>query len=339
MNDTVASDDIRGRAFHDKLPTTWIVQVSATEEIVFAVLAVIGNLLFVCLVILKKEIRTFGNALLVNLSFTDIFAAVLVSVPSAVSFFLRRWIFGQTFCAIHFVLHSLLFGVSLWSTAFIAVDRYIYVVHNHLYRKTATRLTTTAFVLGSWLFPILTRMYIEEFRFPVDAFRYSPYTLRCTGSTRQQPLSAALNVYLPSVVVIACYILIVNFVSRSRNRVQAHASDQTGPNRQEIRMLVVIFAVFLLILLAYVPFQLILTISQSKNIRPPVDAMIALYPCMHLGGFLNPLLYGVNNRRFKKAYAELFTVIFAKCSTKPVNPTPPTDQNIVIDMEAGDNQG
>ncbi|XP_077985384.1 uncharacterized protein LOC144440029 [Glandiceps talaboti] len=153
---------------------------------------------------------------------------------------------------------------------------------------------------------------------------YQPALFRCRKASTGPPVIALIvtGAFAPCVVVVICYILIFRFVRKSRHRVQASMTNQPTNSvsngkkirsAQELRVLKILLAVFGLILLGYLPFIVLITVARALDVSVN-DTMILMYPCVHIAGAVNPILYGVGDRRILTAYRKLFSgqLIFGK---------------------------
>ncbi|XP_070535331.1 melatonin receptor type 1A-like [Ptychodera flava] len=311
LNITWATESGDNFTFSIRFPSPSVTLFSASIEVIFAVLTILGNVLFIMSVFLKKKLRTPAHVYLVNLSTTDIFAAVFVSLPSVDAFLNEGWRLGETFCIIHNLLHPLLLSTSLWLSAFIAVNRYIYVVHKLRYRSFTNKVTVTLSVVYVWCFPAAVRSpgYLSP-----GFSQYAPPTYVCRGSL-SQVITAAL-IYIPCAIVVVCYSLTFRWVRKMRRQVETHSnhpglgqSNNKGPSRHVVRMIYALAGIFALILVGYLPFVLLINISASLQVTPDPDASMLLYPLIHVGGVVNPILYGICNRNFRKAYSEILATL------------------------------
>ncbi|XP_077982011.1 melatonin receptor type 1C-like [Glandiceps talaboti] len=289
-----------------KLPQVWVTTLTGVVEVIFTMAALIGNGLFIGAVILKKKLRTLANLFLLNLSMTDIVAALLVSSVTSGSFLNHGWYLSLDYCIFHNILHPALLGVSICLTTFIAINRYIYVVHNDKYHRVTNKLTVCLAIAIAWIEPTV----VHAVRVAKTS-KYHSTAFRCRGITTQ--LEFILTFYIPCSVSCLCYVLIFVHVYQSRRKIQTHTSQQTannkGPNLQEIRMLKVLVAVFILVCMGYLPYIVLVNVSQEViGQRPPGEAFLLLYPCIHLAGVLNPILYGANNKQFRDAYKDLLKI-------------------------------
>ncbi|XP_070539583.1 melatonin receptor type 1A-like [Ptychodera flava] len=298
MNDTFHENDAAKGTLD--LPRAWVTYLTAAVEILFAIIAILGNIVSIGAVALKKKLRTLANAFMVNLSLTDIVAAVMVSALSVDAYIRRAWKFGHTLCVLHNLLHPALMSISLLLSSCIAINRYIYIAHQNVYHRITNKITVSFALLFSWSFPLA--LYVMTV--PKHS-QYSPPTFRCRAYVSE--LEFAFTVYIPSLVTLTFYTLIFFAVRKSRQRVQVYPGQNGGPNAQEVRMLKVLLAVFFLVSLGYLPSAVLVNTYISLGKPPPAEIFVILYPCLHVAGVINPILYGACNRNFRIAYNELLT--------------------------------
>ncbi|XP_077978201.1 melatonin receptor type 1A-like [Glandiceps talaboti] len=310
------------------MPAVWVTQVVGSIECVMTLLALVGNVIFFAVIMLKKQFRTYSNVYLANLSVTDIIAAVFVSSIVTDSYLYRSWRFTRSYCILHQKLHPGLLTVSLLLSAGIALNRYVYVVHNEKYRRLTNKVSVAISLAICWIYPLILNTVDD-----VSKSIYRPPIFRCqlVGTSILLYTTYFTN-YIASGIVVICYFLIFLFIRRSRRRVQAHGTNQQGnnqnndnsksPSPQEVHTLKVLIAVFCLCVLGYMPFVVLMNVYSMFDMRPPANAQLMLYPCLHIGGVMNPILYGMSNKNIRKAYKELVTGrLFSKTSTQvvPIN--------------------
>ncbi|XP_077985133.1 melatonin receptor type 1B-B-like [Glandiceps talaboti] len=299
-----------------KLPTPtirmtpeWATLFSASLETIICTGGLIGNILFIAAVMTKKKLRTYSNIFLVNLSITDLIAILFVCIPSTDSYFNRGWRFGRNYGILHNYLHPTLLSISLWLTMFVAVNRYVYIVHNSKYGTVTNRLTVTLALVLAWLVPaaVVLDNFVQK-----PSSQYVPLAFRYTSTftkTRSVIFVCTLF-YVPSAVAILCYFFIFIYVRKTRMRMKAHnennpttsANNHGGPSAQEVRMVVVTLAVFVLVMFGYLPFVILLFVCKAMGKPIPIGSMVLIYPLIHVCGLVNPILYGITNRHVRAAY-------------------------------------
>ncbi|XP_077997312.1 melatonin receptor type 1A-like [Glandiceps talaboti] len=302
LNETVSS--LYGNVVNRvpmKLPSIWVTSFTGSLEVILIVLTLAGNLLFVFAFLVTKRLRTTGNLYLVNLSFTGIFAAIFAGAFTSDSFIRRGWRHGHDYCVFHNITHPALLSASCWLTCTVAINRYIYIVHNKYYSKLTTKFMITLSILFAWGFPLSCSSYHVT---KTSTYIRQAFRCRSVGSL----FTFIVEMYLPCLVALIAYTLIFVYVRKSKLRVQSHTGMQ-GPSRQEIQMLKVLSFVLMLVCIGYLPYVILINVYHFiyPGIRPPPNALIILYPCVHLGGAINPLLYAWSNRNVRDSYIEILT--------------------------------
>ncbi|XP_070548153.1 melatonin receptor type 1A-like [Ptychodera flava] len=291
------------------IPPGWVLTVTGLVEVFLTASAILGNLLFVTVFCLQKKLRTTINTMLFNLSITDLISPILVSSLTGDGFLKRLWRFGYSLCVINKVLHRILLETSLWLTTCVAINRYICIVHHEKYHRFSNRKTLSFALMFSWCFPVATQVYLHT---RPNAFRYVEGIFPCVLNVSGVFTLASLTVQI--VLTVYSYLAVFLFIRRSRNRVQAHsAGDDTStnnsktPSLQEIRTLKVLMAVFLLIIFGYIPVPLVGSIFKALGRPEGLAFLILLHPAIHIGGAVNPILYGISNRNVRESYRQILT--------------------------------
>lgn len=153
---------------------TWLAIVRLTVESIIALAGVIGNLV-VCLAITKHRVLNAAptNAYIRNVAVGDL-ATLLVAFPFGI---VREqfdfWPLGEFTCRYIFPFTDIFFGVSVWSIAAIAVDRYRIlgadVPRLALRSSTVPKLVCAAIWLMSFLAISLPLVLIHEYKQPPGA--------------------------------------------------------------------------------------------------------------------------------------------------------------------------
>ncbi|XP_077985134.1 melatonin receptor type 1A-like [Glandiceps talaboti] len=292
----------------------WATLFSASLETIICIGGLIGNILFIAAVMIKKKLRTYSNIFLVNLSITDLIAIFFVCIPSTDSYFNRGWRFGRNYGILHNYLHPTLLLISLWLTMFVAVNRYVYIVHNSKYRIVTNRMTVTLALVLAWLVPAAVVLN-KSVRTPSSHYVPQAFRYMTSSTMSRSAISMSFLFCFPSVVAILCYFFIFIYVRKTRMRMKAHdennptTSDNNhkGPSNQEVRMVVVTLAVFVLVMFGYLPNVILVFVYRAIDKPIPIVSMVLIYPLIHVCGLINPILYGITNRHIRAAYKAMFT--------------------------------
>lgn len=111
-------------------------------------------------------------------------------------------------------------------------------------------------------------------------------------------------VWIPAIVIAACYLKIYLFVRAHRKRMleQDHtANSQTDKRCNLAKTLFVIYAVFIT---CWAPYAILIVVDSHDTFRHEIHIYITVFA--HLHPSLNWLIYYITNKKFATAYKQLF---------------------------------
>ena len=302
-----------------------IVALESTFAIVFAILSIIGNTLIIAAFYKRKTLRTIPNLLVVNLSIVDALSTITAHPLLASVLILGAWRLGHEACKYQAVLNSFLFTTSHLSITLITLNRYFVVVHYKKYTAIFTRRSTRIFTAVIWIFSFFlgsTHLIAQE------KVKFHAKEAVCVISKENFPFNSALITVFGNIVFLSTVSL--NFailklvrlhrkqvsVSFRRNFCRAKASSRESQgnagkshtikkqgilaNRNEEFYIArkVVF-VTTLYTLCWLP-QGILKNASLTNVNFSREIWMTSTFCMQLSSVLNPVLYGLLNRKLKK---------------------------------------
>uniref|UniRef100_A0A7N5P221 C-X-C chemokine receptor type 2 n=1 Tax=Ailuropoda melanoleuca TaxID=9646 RepID=A0A7N5P221_AILME len=212
------------------------------------VLSLLGNSLVILVVLRSQFNRSVTDVYLLNLAVADLLFALTLPIWAASK--AKGWIFGTPLCKVVSLLKEVNFYSSILLLACISVDRYLAIVH-------ATRTLTqkrhwVKFIcLGIWALSLILSLPIFVFRRAINPPYSSPVCYEDMGvnTTKLRIVMRALpqtfGFLLPLAVMLFCYGLTL------RTLFEAHMG-------QKHRAMRVIFAVVLVFLLCWLPYNLVL---------------------------------------------------------------------------------
>lgn len=130
------------------LPLYVFVIVSVLSGVMI-LLTVVGNLLVVIIFYRDKNVRTFSNYFLFNLAITDLLVGLVSIAPYSPYVLTGKWEMGTVFCYFWLIVDFWATAASSVNIAVISFDRYLHVAYPLYYRsRQSLRLT-----IGMMVFP------------------------------------------------------------------------------------------------------------------------------------------------------------------------------------------
>ncbi|XP_016012372.2 C-X-C chemokine receptor type 2-like [Rousettus aegyptiacus] len=271
-------------------------------------LSLLGNALVMLVVLYSKVGRSVTDVYLLNLAIADMLFALTLPIWAISK--LKGWIYGTILCKMVSLLKEVNFYSSILLLACISVDRYLAIVH-------ATRTLTqkrhwVKFIcLGIWALSLILSLPIFVFRKAFHPPNSSPVCYEDMGANTtkwrmvMRALPQTFGFLLPLLVMLFCY----GFTLRTL--FQAHMG-------QKHRAMRVIFAVVLVFLLCWLPYNLVLvadtfmrlgvikeTCERRNDIGRALDATEILG---FLHSCLNPLIYAFIGQKFRHGLLKIMAI-------------------------------
>lgn len=271
-------------------------------------LSLLGNSLVMLVVLYSRVSRSVTDVYLLNLTMADLLFTLTLPIWAASK--AKGWIYGTILCKAISLLKEVNFYSSILLLACISVDRYLAIVH-------ATRTLTqkrhwVKFIcIGIWALSLVLSLPIFVFRKTVYPPSSSPVCYEDMGANTtkwrvvMRVLPQTFGFLLPLLIMLFCYGLTL------RTLFQAHMG-------QKHRAMRVIFAVVLVFLLCWLPYNLVLvadtlmrigTISETCERRNHIDqALDATEILGFLHSCLNPLIYAFIGQKFRHGLLKIMAI-------------------------------
>ena len=242
----------------------------------------------------------------VALAISDILMSSFCMPFSAVTLARGKWIFGESFCRFH-GFGVLTFGlVSLHTMGLISVSRYFCVVRPNQFVILFTRRRTLLFTAATWCLGLIGS--VPPHFFNPSGFQFQPGKAMClyTFDTNIGYTLFIEIVYIatPLLLITVCYAKVFREVSRT-NRVFAQLNNfqSLRTNIEEAKVTKTLVTVMVGFSLCWLPICIIDIIDASRG-KPTLPRQLYLMysSLVYLSSTINPFIYGVTNRTFRRAY-------------------------------------
>ncbi|KAL1771131.1 C-X-C chemokine receptor type 2 [Sigmodon hispidus] len=267
--------------------------------VLVTLLSLLGNSLVMLVILYNRSTCSVTDVYLLNLAIADLFFALTLPIWAASK--INGWTFGSITCKIFSFLKEVTFYSSVLLLACISMDRYLAIVH-----ATSTLIQKRHLVkfvcITMWLLSAIVSLPIFILRSTVKADSSTLVCYEDAGNSTTmwrmvlRFLPQTFGFLLPLLVMLFCY----GFTLRTLFK------THMGQKHRAMR---VIFAVVLVFLLCWLPYNLTLfadTLMRTKQIqetckrRSEIDrALNATEILGFLHSCLNPIIYAFIGQKFR----------------------------------------
>ena len=305
------------RSFREALwkNPTWAALLEALTLTAIMLSAIIGNSLVVAVVYRKKELRNVTSIFIVNLSISDIAVAILCMPFSIVTTIAGDWIFAGQFCQLNGFLNIFLLLNSILTLTAISIQKYFAIVMP--LTETVTTKRAIHALVWTWCQSFITALT------PVlgwNSYVHIPGRMQCSTKVPSN-VSEMVNCFfiivtgfvIPLVVMIFAYFRIFLNVRRHTRRLRKHiAPDYALKSEKNVTITLVI--ILTLFLLCWAPFSVLVTYATlNKSHELPEYFHIVAYWMGFLSSAVNPIIFALRTRSFRRGYLEIIYGMFGCC--------------------------
>ncbi|XP_001637732.3 melatonin receptor type 1B-B [Nematostella vectensis] len=275
-----------------------------------------GNLLVFSTVYRKQRLRTISNMFVVALAVSDALMATLCMPYSLATLVHGEWIFSESFCRAHGFFVLTLGQASLQTMALVSVNRFFRIVKTVQYRSKFTPRRTLVYILAVWCNALVGSTPPLFFSFRGYAFQ--PGKAMCLYRFEANiPYTAFIEVAyigLPLTLITTCYIAVLREVNRS-NKV---FSTQGNVNTEELcahvkesKITKTLIVVFMCFAACWIPVTVVDYLDSAYG-EPTFNRRVYLMYgfLVYISSMLNPLVYGLASRSFRREYIAIIRAIF-----------------------------
>ena len=268
--------------------------LGAAIMLAFLLEGLLGTIWILAAILSQRRLWNVINVFIISLGLNDLLTLCLVVALIIDSYMWRRWTGGETLCKLNPEFTVAFTGCSLWHTAFIAIHRYIVVVHNTKYK----RMSKSAYVIFVLLMSRAIPMACTIPGLSLQSSGYVPKLLRCIllPTQKARMLSFTIvQIIIPCLVVFICYALVFAFVFY----LGSHVHNNHLILQRELQITKMFGVIFLMILVGFVPYAIIRNMDRNNtyggNVYVIVTVMYGIAACA------NPLVYGAMSTELRHA--------------------------------------
>ncbi|XP_023244425.1 G-protein coupled receptor moody-like [Centruroides sculpturatus] len=302
---------------------------AAAACIVFVFIGVPGNFVTIVALLKSPRLRNVTSAFIINLCVADGLFCIF-SLPLAASMFIHKtWIYSDFLCMIFPLFRSSNAAVSLFTIIAITINRYVIIVHPKSYTKIYTKMNISVIIAFIWLvsFALMTPTALGIW----GKYAFNPEVGTCTvvkvNGKSSKTFIHILAFVIPCFIFVFCYSRIFWIVRKSKRKLKighelkkeeksvnlklkccgkkAEKSEREKKQKQskDLKVLKVILVIFLAFVFCYTPIIFVKIFKKEKSLP-------ALNILGYLGGYstacINPIIYVITSREYRRAYKELF---------------------------------
>ena len=236
--------------------------------------------------------------------------------PFCIQAFLQDgWIYGHYLCQFNGFLAYYRGGISVQTLALTAVNRYFRMVKSQIYTNYFTIKSTVLMILAMWVLTLISGVIILNSVGPV-IYEYDPRFFFCiatyTSKKHRRAIGISLHlihVFIPLIIIVYCYWNVFRTIRHNVNfgpSLRAGRQRQVAMNTWELRVTKLLFLVVLGFFVCRTPVIIIGLLAHSSTLKLP-DFAPELYTVLAFtSAVINPFIYGVANRNFRREFLGFF---------------------------------
>ena len=266
----------------------------------------VGNVLTLLVVILNRRMRTIPNMFVTSLAVSDLSFGVFMVCPLGVPVsLLSQWPFNHTTCQYQGYITIALSVASIHTLALMAANRYFRIVKPSKYHSYFTKKKAMVMIIVSWLYSMLI-----PFPYFLSGHKmiFNPAKFICFLNIDTTALSSFETIFIgiPSCIVFYFYFRIFKAVRSHNNNLHLSGNGINAVNVEEVKVARTLFVIVVFFTLCWAPVVVIDLVDVIRGSWTfPREAYVAYSVLATLSTALNPLIYGVLNRNFRREYLKL----------------------------------
>ncbi|KAK6995708.1 hypothetical protein SK128_001154, partial [Halocaridina rubra] len=274
------------------------------------------------------------TAFVISLCVSDLLFCTINLPLTASRYIHEAWVLGDTLCSIFPFFFYGNVAASVLNMVAITVNRYILIAHHGVYDRVYSRRYIILMILVVWIFSfgmMMPPLIGVWGRLGLDPPSFSCTILKKGGKSPKKFLFL-FGFLLPMIAIIGCYSAIYYKVQRSRRNLAAHSAP-TSPSgagkspstpsygaqmarKEDMRLTRMMLTIFLCFLISFLPLMIV-NVADDDVTVPSLHVLASVLAWA--SAVVNPFVYAVTNRQYRKAYSNLFCFRHSKRSGRSSN--------------------
>ncbi|XP_058065577.1 neuropeptide FF receptor 2-like [Anopheles bellator] len=291
----------------------WEVALKTVTFLPVILFGFLGNAILCYIIVQIRALRTPTNLLIANLAVVDLATVLVCPLMFMFHNFYQNYVLGATGCKLEGFLEGSLLITSVLCLCAISYDRLTAIVFPK--RSRLTKRGAIVLIGVSWVCGLLLALPLSMYRAYRERQWRNYLETYCAENTTFLPsywhvLIGAL-VWFPLLVMFCCYSCIFLKLDRYERRVlRKEHPISVSYKRKVAKTLFIVLVVFVLL---RIPFTTLVFIRYRRFLNDNSDQIgsdfLILWYVSHylmfLNAALNPLIYGLTNENFRKAFRKI----------------------------------
>ena len=294
----------------------------AVGYICISVMALFGNTLTIIMFALERQsLKKSYNILILVLAITDVLIAVNVSLNPSYGFVLdatsypKSPILQDVFCRFIYsrviVFHLVFF--SIYITLVLTAERWWAVVRPHTYKSTFSRKRVLAYIILSWIWVLLlmVKSIMDNSRDP------SAKKVCQVNKSLRAELNFAVYVFHSAFKVsIPCITMICMYAHMTLKTMKSPAATAESKAKLKGKMTQMVATTTIILIVLFFPNQIVFTMIKlgKGQFNSPLHQFTNFLT--YVTTSINPVIYGLSNKKYRRRYRNLLTFICRKTRIK-----------------------
>ena len=282
------------------------------------VFAFAANLLTLVVLLRSPRLKTIPNKFVISLAFSDIFMAISSGFFSTQVLIYGKWPFDRVACQFQGYFGHALAAASSQTLALLSLNRYYRIVKPNTYRRIFTTSRTSTMIFSVWAIACLTQLLYAVLG---NEYFFHPGKIYCNQDTRKLFTMIYIALYgcITMIVISLCSFKIFLHVREHSRRIFSHAQSAHTVNIEDIKISRILLAMVLTYAVCITPLTVVESIDfLAGGSYLPRQVYFFYTISASISASVNPVIYGVMNRNFRKECKRLFRLNRILVKARPV---------------------